>query len=121
MGLAGIIAGLALMVALGALWFVSDVMKRLDKQAEVIFEAHIKPVNEASKEHHKNILTLMKDVAELKKQLQAQAAKQGVSPEEVALLSQSVQTLSNKLDELDRQIPARYRVAPQKSSSNTHV
>lgn len=102
------------MVSLGALWFVSDVMKRLDKHAEVIFEAHIKPVLDITKDHGKEIGEMKRSLAEINKKLKGIESKKGVSPEEVALIAQNLQALATKLDELDRQIPSRYRIAPQK-------
>ncbi len=116
MGLSSIIAGLALFVALGALWFVSDVMRRIDRQAETLLESHIRPLRDVVNEATKAQNSLTGKVSTIEATLKKLEGRKAVTMEELLVVKQSIKNLEEKLESLDKQIPSRYRIAVKKTS-----
>lgn len=109
MEFAAIIAVLAFGVAMIALWLVSDVIKKVERQNEKFVKAHISVLREEMLEMNKHVHKVARDVAVTASQ---SAGLDGRLNDYTKLLDgykSRFSELSQQLQELDKSIPPRFR------------
>lgn len=110
MGLVTILALLAFGISLVALWLTSDIIKKVESQNEKFVRAHMGAVREELRDLEKQIEKTSRMVV---KDHEGQAVLgKDLSEQAKALdeLRQRVTVVNDRLEDLDRSIPPRYRV-----------
>jgi len=110
MALATILAVLAFAIALVALWLTSDIVKKVEGQNEKFVRAHISSLREEIRELDKTLsktTRLSKSQAEVQVIVDKHLAEHNKAIDDVR---ERIGVLNEHLDDLDRSIPARYRV-----------
>jgi len=110
MGLVTILALLAFGISLVALWLTSDVIKKVESQNEKFVRAHMGAVREELRDLEKLIDKTSRMVA---KDHEGQAVlSKGLGEQTQALdeLRQRIAMMDERVEDLDRSIPPRYRV-----------
>lgn len=109
MGIAEVLAALAFIIAMIALWLVGDVIKKVDSQHDKFLNAHLRnfrselnEVNLVMSDFKKAVKTLDDRSAGLEERLD----------EEAKALKDNATRLEKKLVQLDQSIPKRYRQVP---------
>ena len=67
--MASVVAGVAVLIALGALWFTSEVIKRFDGQTRLLLKPELVAVNADLTEARQMVRTLDRRVADLERQV----------------------------------------------------
>lgn len=116
MALATIVAGLALFVALMALWLTSDMMKKVENQNEKFVRAHIKSLRDEIRELDTSLGKVTRSVRALE-EVRGGVDKR-INEHTLAIddLRPRIAKVAEDLEVLDRSIPPRYRarVVPAK-------
>ena len=108
-GIGSILGVVALFVALAALWFVSDVVKRIERQSQQLLETHVRAVKEAVEACESRIKGVEKDAAETARQ-NADLVKKGAETKQSLIeLGTVVEKIRIDLETLDASIPASHR------------
>lgn len=79
-----VIGTIALFVALAALWFSSESMKRGSSQNETLIKAHIKPVTDSLRETNKAIVDLAKRLDVIETEVKVLSVKRTSAKEALA-------------------------------------
>lgn len=112
-GIGSILGVVALFVALAALWFVNDVVKRIERQSQQLLEAHLKGIKESVEECESGIKALEKKAAESNRHMSDLSQKHKEIQEEIAGNRAVIDKLRMDFDALDRCIPASLRATRQ--------
>ncbi|MDH5188340.1 MAG: hypothetical protein OEW37_05220 [Rhodospirillaceae bacterium] len=110
MGIAEILAVLAFLVAMVALWLVSDVLKKVEAQNEKFISAHIRSIRSDINEFDDKLHNMKKAIKIIDEKItvtDAEILQQSGAAKETAA------KLEKKLLELDQSIPQRFREKPQ--------
>ena len=67
--MAALVAVIAVLIALGALWFTSEVVKRFDGQARLLLKPELVAVNADLSHANQTVRTLERRVADLERQV----------------------------------------------------
>lgn len=109
MGFAEIIGSLAMLVALAALWLVSDVMKKLDEQNRVFVETHIVKIRDTVADCVRRTDSIIKEMQALEKKGEAMNQLKAETEKGMAALAKAIRDVSDQVSKLDRSIPQKYR------------
>lgn len=110
-GIGGILGGVALFVALAALWFVSDVVKRIERQNQQLLETHVRAVKEQVEACESRVKGVAKDAAESAGQI-ADLVKKNTEAKQALIETRAiVEKIRVDLEALDARIPANPRNA----------
>jgi len=110
MGIATILAVLAFLISLLALWLTSDIVKKVEGQNEKFVRGHISTLREEMREMDKS---LNKTAKLVKGQSDVQAgldSRIGEREKTLEGLHAQLTEVRAQLGQLDRSIPARFRV-----------
>ncbi|MCK5444918.1 MAG: hypothetical protein KAI73_04795 [Rhodospirillaceae bacterium] len=109
MGFAEIIGGLAFIIAMIALWLVSDVIKKVDTQTEKFLNSHLRNFRTELNE----LDLTVRDFKRAVKIFDDRSADlEGRLDAESTALKDNALRLEKKINLLDQSIPKRYRQAP---------
>ena len=109
MGLATIIALLAFLIAMVALWLTSDVVKKVEHQNEKFVRAHINTIREEMREMDKSLRTVITSVKEVADQQGGLDSRLNDHTKDLDAIKARFVQLIQEMESLDRSIPARYR------------
>lgn len=110
MGFATIVAILAFFIALVALWLTSDIIKKVENQNEKFVRSHMSTIREELRDMDK---MLHKTMRVTKQQIEGQSEfdkRLNDHTNAFESVNARLMELSQKVEELDRSIPQRYRV-----------
>lgn len=108
-GIGTILGVIALFVALAALWFVNDVVRRIERQNQQLLETHVKAVKDAVEDCVSQIKGIEKRAAESARQVADLAQKQGEANDRLAETRAAVEKVRVDLEALDKSIPVNFR------------
>lgn len=107
----GIIAVLAFLISLAAIWMAADVVKRTDTSNRSFYEANIKALKETVLDQKAAIDGLSRHVSELERDAATARATAERAEARAAAMEGALRSLADGLARLDRSIPQRYRSA----------
>ena len=93
-----VVAVLAFVVAMVALWLVSDVIKKVEVKLEGFVHTYIAPIHEEILKTNQAFSKVVKDVDGLTKRVAS-----------IDLMAGRIAKVAEDLDKLDRSIPKRFR------------
>lgn len=108
-GISLILGGLALAIALAALWFVNDVTHRVEEQNRHFFDNHIKGINETLDRLQERVAKLERSRVDSDKLMQAAIQESATVVERTQNLEALVRDTRDRLEHLDDSIEPRYR------------
>ncbi len=111
-GLAEIVAFLAILVALTALWLVSDVVKKAEGRHKRIMDSRLKAMTRALEEAGQGLGAVAGEVADLKKEVKALARDRDESRRTIAALETRLADLQAVVDTIDGGAAGQRRHAP---------
>lgn len=103
-----IVAILAFLVAMVALWLVSEITTKVEKKLGGFVQTHIAPIIEEIRSTNQALSKVVKDVEKLTKSVTT-----------IDNMDSRIAKVAENLDKLDRSIPQRYRdgrVQPKEAS-----
>jgi len=110
MGLVTILALLAFGISLVALWLTSDIIKKVESQNEKFVRAHMSSVREELRDMEKLIQKASRAVSNDHEGQVALSKELGEQAKAFDEVRGRLTMLSDRLEELDRSIPPRYRI-----------
>ena len=117
-GLGTILGILAILVALAALWFASDISRRVEEQNRRFFETHVKVLKERLEDSLAKLATVDARAVATEKQVAALLAEHQAAVESLGAHKAALEQVERRLDHLDRSIPPKYRAAVASQDAN---
>lgn len=108
-GIGTILGIIALFVSLAALWFVNDVVKRIERQSQQLLESHLKALKEGLESCETGIKAVEKKTAEANRHMSDLSQKGKEFQEGISENRAIMEKLRADLDALDKSIPTSYR------------
>ena len=108
-GIGTILGIVALFVALASLWFVNDVVKRIERQSLQLLESHLKGLKEGIESCVSDITAVEKKAAESNRHQSDLAQKNKELKEGIDEIRVIVEKVRDDLEVLDKSIPTSYR------------
>jgi len=110
-GIGTILGVIALAVALAALWFVNDVVKRIERQSQQLLETHVRAIKEAVTACESKVRGVEKDAAESDRKIADLVKKDAEVRQSLSESRAVVEQVRADLAALDALIPASFRNA----------
>lgn len=110
-GIGTIFGVIALFISLAALWFVNDVIKRVERQSQEFLESHLRAVKEAVDGCESQIAKLEKKASESARQITDLGKKDDEVLQSVVECQAAMSQIRADLEALDKSIPTSYRNA----------
>lgn len=110
MGLATILALLALFIAFVALWLVSDVLKKVETQNEKFVRAHIATVREELRGLDTTLTKATRAIKALEEHVSGTDGRISDHTKRLDEVGARFAKLAEDLETLDQSVPQRYRV-----------
>jgi septal ring factor EnvC (AmiA/AmiB activator) len=119
-GVIGIIAVLAFLISLAAIWMAADVIRRNDASNRAFYEANIKTLREAVAERKTEADGLRREISALEKDAAEARTTAERAEARAASIENAMRALAEGLSSLDRSIPQRFRSGSRTASSDVH-
>ena len=111
-GLAEIVSFLAILVALAALWLVSEVVKKAEGRHKRFMDSRLKTMTRALEEAGQGLAAMATEVADLKKEVKALARERDDGRRKIARLEDRLADLQAVVDTIDQGAARHRRPAP---------
>ena len=121
MGISIIVAVLAMLVALAALWFVNDVLQKVETQTTTFLENSVRPLQDRLEELQKSQSDLLSRLRDAEKKADGGQAAAKELAGRIKAVAEATENLSRKLDDLDKSILPRYKQPKRSEKSSDFV
>ena len=97
-----VLAFLAFIMAFGAIWFTTEVLKRVDTRNDVMLKPHLRKITASVDKNYETLLSLMKRLEQIEKQVKILKLKADLPLE----FERETASIQSGLNEINRFTPS---------------